>query len=70
MKADIHPKYYSEANVTCVCGAKFTVGSTLENIEVEICSQCHPFYTGQEKSLDTTGRVDKFKKRQALAKKA
>jgi large subunit ribosomal protein L31 len=70
MKADIHPKYYGEADVTCVCGAKFTVGSTLKSLEVEICSECHPFYTGQEKSLDTTGRVDKFKKRQALAKKA
>lgn len=70
MKADIHPTYYTHAVVTCACGATHTVGSTVEAISVEICSACHPFYTGQEKVLDTTGRVDKFKKRAALAKKA
>lgn len=70
MKADIHPTYYAHAVATCACGATHTVGSTVEVISVEICSACHPFYTGQEKVLDTTGRVDKFKKRAALAKKA
>lgn len=70
MKADIHPTYFPEAVATCACGAIFTVGSTQEAISVEICSACHPFYTGLEKVLDTTGRVDKFKKRVASAKKA
>jgi large subunit ribosomal protein L31 len=67
MKADIHPTYYSEATATCACGATFTVGSTVEKFDVEICTTCHPFYTGLEKVLDTTGRVDKFKKRAAAA---
>jgi large subunit ribosomal protein L31 len=70
MKADIHPTYYPNAQATCACGATYVVGSTKETIEVEICSACHPFYTGQEKVLDTTGRVDRFKKRAASAKKA
>jgi len=63
MKKDIHPKYYKKAKVTCACGNSFTVGSTKENIETEICSKCHPFYTGKEKIVDTMGRVEKFKKR-------
>jgi len=67
MKKDIHPKFYEEAQVICACGNKFTVGSTKEKIEVEICSACHPFFTGQEKVMDTAGRVEKFKTR--LAKK-
>ncbi len=67
MKKDIHPKYYPDARVICACGNTFTVGSTKEYIEVEICSKCHPFYTGKEKIIDATGRVEKFKKR--LAKK-
>ncbi|MDO8572353.1 MAG: 50S ribosomal protein L31 [bacterium] len=66
---DIHPTYYPEAKATCACGKKFTVGSTMEKLEVEICSACHPFFTGEEKILDTGGRVEKFKKRQAAAKK-
>ncbi|MEA3399583.1 MAG: 50S ribosomal protein L31 [Patescibacteria group bacterium] len=65
MKKDIHPKYSSKTEVNCACGAKFEVGSTMEKIDVEICSQCHPFYTGNEKVLDTAGRVDRFKKRAA-----
>jgi large subunit ribosomal protein L31 len=69
MKADTHPTYYSEAKVTCACGRTFTVGSTKEKLEVEICSQCHPFYTGNEKILDTAGRVEKFKARRSAAKK-
>jgi large subunit ribosomal protein L31 len=69
MKKDIHPKHNSGSKVTCACGATFLVGSTMDNIEVEICSQCHPFYTGNEKVLDTAGRVDRFKKRAAASKK-
>lgn len=70
MKSDIHPTYFPNATATCACGATYAVGSTHEAIAVEICSACHPFYTGLEKVLDTTGRVDKFKKRVASAKKA
>lgn len=69
MKKDIHPAYYPQANVTCACGNTFSVGSTHEKLSVEICSACHPFFTGEEKILDTGGRVEKFKKRQAAAKK-
>lgn len=69
MKKDIHPKYNSAAKVTCACGATFPVGSSMEKIDVEICSQCHPFYTGNEKVLDTAGRVDRFKKRVAASGK-
>jgi large subunit ribosomal protein L31 len=65
MKKDIHPKYYPNAKVTCACGNTFTVGSTKETIEVEICSNCHPFYTGADKILDTAGRVGRFKSRVA-----
>jgi large subunit ribosomal protein L31 len=68
MKADIHPKYFEHAKVTCACGNTFTVGSTREKITVEICSNCHPFYTGTEKTLDAAGMVDKFKSRAAKAK--
>jgi len=68
MKKEIHPKYSDKAEVKCACGATFLVGSTVEKIDVEICSQCHPFYTGNEKVLDTAGRVDKFKKRVAASK--
>ena len=67
MKTDIHPKYYPAAKVTCACGNTFTIGSTKEHIEVEICSACHPFFTGQEKVMDTAGRVEKFKSRLAKA---
>ncbi len=69
MKKDIHPKYNNNSKVTCSCGAKFTVGSTMDEIKSEICSQCHPFYTGNEKVLDTAGRVDRFKKRVAAGAK-
>ena len=69
MKKDIHPKYNNNTPVTCACGAKFTVGSVMDTMEIEICSQCHPFYTGNDKILDTAGRVDRFKKRAAVAKK-
>ncbi|MDO8482729.1 MAG: 50S ribosomal protein L31 [bacterium] len=65
MKTDIHPKYFAEAKVTCACGNKFTLGSTKEKIDVEICSACHPFYTGNDKVIDTAGRVERFKTRAA-----
>lgn len=70
MKSDIHPQYFGKVTATCACGATYIVGSTKDQINVEICSSCHPFYTGQDKVLDTTGRVDRFKKRTAQAKKA
>ena len=62
MKKDIHPKYYTKAKVICACGNTFTTGSTQEEIHVEICSMCHPFFTGKQKLLDDRGRVDRFKK--------
>lgn len=64
MKADIHPDYH-DVNVTCSCGNAFTTRSTIsgEALTVEVCSACHPFYTGQQKIMDTAGRVDKFNKR-------
>ena len=63
MKPDIHPTYHTAAAVTCSCGATFAVGSTLPKLQIEICSACHPFFSGQEKILDTAGRVEKFKNR-------
>lgn len=67
MKKAIHPKYFPKAQIICSCGAVLVTGSTQEVMHVEICSQCHPFYTGKKKMIDTTGRVDRFKK---LAEKA
>ncbi|MFH1656870.1 MAG: 50S ribosomal protein L31 [bacterium] len=67
MKKDIHPKYYPKAQAHCACGNTFEIGSTKELTETEVCSQCHPFYTGKEKIMDTMGRVERFKKR--LSKK-
>ncbi len=63
MKKDIHPTYYPKAKATCACGSTYMVSSTMPEIHVEICSACHPFYTGNEKIIDTAGRVEKFKKR-------
>jgi large subunit ribosomal protein L31 len=68
MKSKIHPIYYDDAKVTCACGASFVTGSVLKEIKVEVCSNCHPFYTGQMKYVDTMGRVEKFQKKQAYAK--
>ncbi len=67
MKDKIHPKYHDNAKVTCACGNTFTTGSTAEELRTEVCSACHPFYTGKQKLLDTTGNVDRFKKRVATA---
>jgi large subunit ribosomal protein L31 len=69
MKAAIHPTWYPEAKVTCACGNTFTTGATFPEIRVEICYNCHPFYTGQMKFIDTAGRVDAFKAKLAGATK-
>lgn len=65
MKPDLHPKYY-RATVTCACGETFETGSTSESIKVEICSKCHPFFTGKQKFVDTGGRVERFKRKYNL----
>lgn len=67
MKEKIHPVYYPNAKATCACGAKFDVGSTKEVIKVEVCSKCHPFYTGKSQLLDVAGRVERFKARRGKA---
>lgn len=68
MKANVHPTYFPEAQVMCVCGNRFTVGSTQEVIHVELCSKCHPFYTGEQRFVDTASRIQKFQKKQEVAK--
>ena len=71
MKKDIHPKYYPDAKIVCACGNIISAGATVAEMKVEICSACHPFYTEKKKTLDSTGRVDRFKKlaKIAIAKK-
>jgi len=64
MKRDIHPHYYG-TTVRCACGHEFVTGSTKENIRVEICSKCHPFFTGKQKIMDTAGRVERFRRKYA-----
>ena len=68
MKAKIHPKYYPKAKVTCACGNSFITGSTEPEIFVEICSACHPYYTGKHKLMDTARRIDRFKEKLAKTK--
>lgn len=68
MKANIHPTYFGNAQVVCACGNKFTTGSTAELIHVELCSKCHPFYTGEQRFVDTASRIEKFQKKQEVAK--
>ncbi len=63
MKKDIHPKIYTDTKVTCACGNSFVTTSTKQSISVDICSACHPFYTGQQKFVDTEGRIEKFEKK-------
>jgi len=63
MKKDIHPKYYPEAVVRCACGNTWTTGSTVEQIRTDVCSACHPFFTGEQRIVDTEGRVDRFYRR-------
>ena len=67
MKKDIHPKWYPECKVTCACGNTFTVGATVPEMHIEVCSACHPYFTGQMKYIDTKGRIQRF---QEKAKKA
>jgi large subunit ribosomal protein L31 len=69
MKAEIHPGY-KDTTITCACGATFTAGSTKDNIRVEICSQCHPFFTGKQKLIDTAGRIERFRKKYAKFQKS
>ena len=70
MKQDIHPQYYAKSKIKCVCGKTFEFGATKPEIQVEIGSNCHPFYTGKEKLLDIAGRVERFKMRAAKKAKA
>lgn len=67
MKKDTHPTYYQAAVITCSCGNTFTTSSTLEAIQVEVCSNCHPFFTGKQKFVDTARRVEKFQEREKKA---
>jgi len=66
MKEKIHPKYYTDAKVICSCGNTFTTGSTRKVLKVELCSKCHPFFTGERRVVDTAGRVERFKRRYKL----
>lgn len=68
MKAQIHPQYFDQATITCACGNKITTGSTQEVIHVELCSKCHPFYTGEQRFVDSASRIEKFQKKQEVAK--
>lgn len=70
MKTDIHPQYHTKAKVVCACGNAFTVGSTVPEIHVEICSNCHPFYTGKQKLVDSARRVEKFQEKLTKKTKA
>lgn len=70
MKAQIHPSWYSEAKITCACGASYVTGSTVPEINVEICANCHPFYTGTQKIIDTARRVERFTERSSKQKVA
>lgn len=63
MKEKIHPEYYEDAQVICACGNTFTIGSTRKQLKVELCSKCHPFYTGERRLVDTGGRVERFERR-------
>ena len=69
MKASIHPNYNQDAKVVCSCGNSFTVGSTRDIIHVELCNNCHPFYTGQQKFVDTASRIEKFQKKMEQKKR-
>ncbi len=63
MRKDIHPKYYSEAKVTCACGNSWITGATQEEVRTDVCSACHPFYTGEQRIVDTAGQVERFMRR-------
>ncbi len=66
MKAAIHPNYTQDSKITCACGASYEIGSTQEAVSIELCSNCHPFYTGKQKIVDTARRVEKFETRRTL----
>jgi len=68
VKANIHPKYYESAQVVCACGNRFITGSTLELVRVELCNKCHPFYTGEQRFVDSASRIQKFQDKQNIAK--
>jgi len=68
MKKDIQPKYYPKAKIKCACGNTFETGSAKPELDVEICSSCHPFYTGKEKLIDTAGTIERFKQKMAKSK--
>jgi large subunit ribosomal protein L31 len=70
MRKDIHPNYTANASITCACGKLYEIGSTVENIQVELCAACHPFYTGKQKIIDTARRVEKYQERAALKAEA
>jgi large subunit ribosomal protein L31 len=70
MKKDIHPEFYNDCKVTCACGNTFVTGSTMKEIRVELCNQCHPFYTGKQKFVDTARRVEKFQEKFAKVEAA
>jgi len=63
MKQEIHPKYYNSATVTCSCGNSFTTGATKSELKVEVCSNCHPFFTGEQRMVDSEGRVERLRRR-------
>ncbi len=67
MKANIHPQYFENAQVICACGNKFITGSTLEVIHVELCNKCHPFYTGEQRFVDSASRIQKFQQKQTIS---
>lgn len=68
MKSQVHPQYFQQANVICACGNRFTTGSTVELIHVELCNKCHPFYSGEQRFIDTASRIQKFQKKQDVSK--
>ncbi|MFO8011490.1 MAG: 50S ribosomal protein L31 [Dehalococcoidia bacterium] len=63
MKSKIHPRYYEDCKVTCSCGNTFNIGATQPTLKVEVCSKCHPFFSGEQRIVDTAGQVERFKKR-------
>ena len=68
MKTNIHPQYFAETQVVCACGNRFTIGSTLETLHVELCNKCHPFYTGEQRFVDTASRIQKFQQKSQSGK--
>jgi len=68
MKSKIHPQYFDDAKIVCTCGNTFVTGATVAEIHVELCSNCHPFYTGKQRFVDSASRIDKFRKKVEVAK--